>query len=272
MRLNCTAHGGALPLTCLVLAAALLVGCGVTTRKYVNPAAQGGLIAASDRVLVLPLRDGSCLPVYGNHVMCHLTGQHLDAGDVPKGTGAEFGATLFEDLRARGASLVPYNLSLQLLSEADPAFVDRYEPALGARLGKQAQATKVIMGVVARYEERSGTRFASGEPAAVAFSLAVVDVATGRVTHKLRVNRRQTALTGNLFALPTWWREGFGWWTRKQVADEALAEAAEGLVGGAGAQPLWRTAGFSVTSMPLARAATADGKRIVWRQLAMIVA
>jgi hypothetical protein len=176
--------------------------------------------------------------------MCHLTGEHFEAGEVPSGTGAELAAALFQDLQARDVAVIPYERGLQLLAQTDPAVVDRYEPALAVDLGKRAGATEAIMGVMIRYEERSGSWFGSREPAAVAFSLALVDVATATVTHKLRFNRRQAPLTTNLFALPTWWQEGFGWWTRRQVAELSLREAADALVGAEGAPTLW-------TNMPL---------------------
>lgn len=227
----------------LALATAVLGGCSATWSPHGGAGAKdeqpAELIGASDRTLVLPLRDGSCLPVYGNHVMCHLTGEHLDAGVVPKGTGAELGTMLFQKLQTRHVSLIPYAHGLELLSRADAALVDRYAPSLAVQLGQQAHASKVIMGVVARYDERSGSWFGSREPAAVAFSLALVDVATGTVTHTLRFKRRQVPLTTNLFALPTWWRNGFAWWTRKAIADQALAESADALLGVEPAPPLW---------------------------------
>lgn len=195
---------------------------------------------SSDRILVLPLRDGSCLPVYGNHVMCHLTGEHLDAGEVPPGTGQRLAGLLFTHLERLKAPVVPFEVGVRLISEADPTLVDRYEPALAALVGQQAGASKVIMGVVSRYDERSGAWYASREPAVVSFSLALVDVTSGSVTRKLRFNRRQAPLTTNLLALPLWWEEGFRWWAREEVADRALAEAAQSLVGVAEV-PLWTT-------------------------------
>ncbi len=197
------------------------------------------LLTGADRVLVLPLRDGSCLPRYGNHVMCHLTGEHLEAGDVPPGTGIELGRLLHGSLRELGAAPVPYEESLALIAAANPIQVDRYDAELAVELGQKAEAGKVLMGVVSRYEERSGSWLGSREPAAVAFSLALVEVATGKVTYRTSFNRRQAPLTTNLFALPLWWREGFRWWDRHQVAAQAMREAAAGLVGAGGSKSLW---------------------------------
>lgn len=219
----------------LVLSGVLaLDGCSATqpsTRAGSAGETGSALVGRSQRVLVLPLRDGSCLPIYGNHVMCHVTGEHLDAGRVPEGAGANLGAILSDELEKRGVSLVPYDRAMTLFSAADPGAVDRYEPELAIDLARQAGADKALMGVVARYEERSGSRFGSREPAAVAFSLALVDIAKGEVTYRTRFNRRQAPLTTNLLALPLWWREGVGWWSREQVARQAMSEAADALVG-----------------------------------------
>lgn len=230
---------------CLVFVMALFVGCSARARQSRDGAAETetsrGPISASDRVLVIPFRDGSCLPAYGNHVTCHLTGEDFGAGDVPKGTGAELAAILSRDLQARGAPVIPFEQGVDLLAQTDPALVDRYEPALAIDLGKRASASKVIMGVVMRYEERSGSWFGSRDPAAVAFSLAFVDVATGTITQTLRFNRQQAPLTSNLLAFVAWWQQGFKWWTREEVAEQALAEAADVFVGAEGASLLWTT-------------------------------
>lgn len=225
----------------LLFVASLGSGCAASSdvRKAPQVATARFLLQPSDRVLVLPLRDGSCLPVYGNHVMCHLTGEHLDAGAVPAGTGAELGRILYQDLQDRGVSLVPYDVGVERLEREDPAVVDAYEPALAIEVGKATGADKVIMGVVAQYEERSGSGLGSNEPAKVAFSLALVDVARGTITYKLHFNRRQAPLASNLFALPQWWRQGFSWWTRKEVAAQALRDGAEELVGSAEAGSHW---------------------------------
>jgi hypothetical protein len=214
-----------------------------------------------DRVLVIPFRDGSCLPVAGNHVTCHLTGEDFEAGDVPKGTGAELAAILFQDLQTRGAPVIPFEQGVNLLAQTDPAVVDRYEPALGTELGKRAGASKAIMGVVMRYEERSGSWYASRDPAAVAFSLALVDVATGTITQTLRFNRRQAPLTSNLLAFAAWWQQGFKWWARKEVAEHALAEAADVLVGAEGSPLLWANRRVRPrTNAPLRPAAHEEGE------------
>lgn len=73
----------------------------------------------------------------------------------------------------------------------------------------------------------------------MSLSLALVDVQSGAVTHKHLVRREQAPLTANLLALPVWWRQGFRWWSRREVADEALAEAASALAGTVDAEAAW---------------------------------
>ncbi|MFQ5664836.1 MAG: hypothetical protein ACE5I7_00230 [Candidatus Binatia bacterium] len=220
----------------LCVVAALGAGCGLPHgNRQPNTLAASvqrrSLVSGADRVLVLPLRDGSFLPANGDHVMCHLTGEQLPAGQVPHGAGTQFAAVLFRGLQRRGVDLVPFEQGSQLVSAADPVLRDRYQPSLAVTLGKKGGASKVIMGVVTCYEEFSGSRFGSRQPANVAFSLALVDVSTGALTHKFIFSRRQVPLMSNLLALPIWWREGFQWWPRRQVAEEALTEAADKLVG-----------------------------------------
>jgi hypothetical protein len=235
-------------LTALVLlwaSTVALLGCSTTQspsfRSTRADESQAGepLLAEGDRVLVLPLREGSCLPKYGDHVMCHITGEHLDAGEVPAGAGVELGELAFDSLLAHHADVVPFEESRALLAAADPAAVNEYQVSLGVQLGRKARADKVLMGVATRYEERVGSRFGSRDPASVAFSLALVDVATEQVAYRARFNRRQAPLTSNLLALPLWWKEGFGWWTRRQVAAQAMREGVAGLVYHGDFRSLW---------------------------------
>lgn len=239
-RLACRSPGAA---TAWLLALVLWTGCAATpwprASSRENEHSRQGLVTRGERVVVLPFREGSPLPVYGNHVMCHLTGEHLDAGGVPKGAGEELGEILATQLAALDVDVVPYAKGVRLLSGFDRDAVSRYEPSLGAELARRTGAPKAILGVVSRFEERSGTAFASGTPARVSFSLALVDAKSGAVTHKLVINREQAPLTWNLFSFPTWWRRGFRWWTRQDVAEEALATAARALVGMAGSEDAW---------------------------------
>lgn len=231
------------PSMACVLALALLASCssGLSLHSSARETehSRQGLVTRGERVVVLPFREGSPLPPYGNHVMCHLTGEHLDAGDVPKGTGEELGEILAAQLTALDVDVVPYDKGLRLLAGFDRDAVSRYEPALGVELARRLGAPKAILGVVSRYEERSGAAYASGTPARVSFSLALVEVKTGAVTHRLAINREQAPLTSNLFSFATWWRRGFRWWSRQEVAEESLATAARALVGRADAEDAW---------------------------------
>lgn len=139
--------------------ALLLAGCGSLSAKGVPHAGAqaGALVAPDDRLLVLPLREGSPLPIYENHVMCHLTGEHLDSGQAPEGSGVELSEVLSRHLAERGVDLVPIEEARRLFAVVDAEARSRYEPSVGVELGRQAQASKVVMGIVARYEERSGT-------------------------------------------------------------------------------------------------------------------
>ncbi len=215
----------------VLILAVTLSACSATIPATTSPRTGPSLIGPEDKVLVLPLRDGSCLPVYGDHVKCHLTGEHLNAGVVPEGTGFDLAEILFEKLQALGVSLVPYAVGTGAYSVTDPDIVDRYQPELAILTGRKVGADKVIMGIATSYEERSGSRFGAQAPAAVAFSLAIIDVASGKATHRFYYDYRQAPLTTDLLNVPLWWRMGIGWWTRKQISEETMSEAALALIG-----------------------------------------
>jgi len=238
----------------VLFATLLLAGCSETLRsgRAQRAATQPAAIEQNDRLLVLPFRDGSCLPPRKHRVTCHLTGEEFEAGKVPPGTGRKLARLFHQQLAARGVSLVPFDEGAALTAKRDPKEVNAYEPPLGVEVGKEAGATKAIMGVAIRYEERSGSWFGTRDPASVAFSLALIDVSRGTMIRKLRFNRRQAPLATNLLALPIWWQQGFRWWTRREVAERSLADAADALLGLENASARW-------TNMPAG--ATAPGLR-----------
>ena len=93
-------------LGCMVVASvALFAACRVGVPHRADSLRGAVTVSASQGVLVLPLRVGSPLPVYGNHVMCHLTGEHLEIGTVPGQAGLEIAEAFVIQLGALGAAV-----------------------------------------------------------------------------------------------------------------------------------------------------------------------
>jgi TolB-like protein len=83
-------------------------------------------------------------------------------------------------------------------------------------LGREVGADAVIFGTVSRYEERVGTEYGAIEPAAAAFSLKLVSVATGKILWSGSFDQQQRALSENLLNWWQFWRGGPRWFSAQE--------------------------------------------------------
>jgi hypothetical protein len=70
------------------------------------------------------------------------------------------------------------------------------------KLGAHVQASHVMVGTVWRYRERKGTAYGADLPASVAFSLYLLDVASGDTVWNASFDKTQQSLSENLFDAP----------------------------------------------------------------------
>ncbi len=80
-------------------------------------------------------------------------------------------------------------------------------------LGKEVGADAVIIGTVSRYVERVGREYGARQPAAVAFTLQLVSVASGNILWTGSFDQTQKPLSSNLFNWWQFWRGGPRWFT-----------------------------------------------------------
>jgi DNA-binding IclR family transcriptional regulator len=83
-------------------------------------------------------------------------------------------------------------------------------------LGKEVGADAVLFGTVSRYVERVGGEYGAQHPAAVAFTLQLVSVASGKILWSGSFDRTQQALATNLFNWWQFWRAGPRWFTAQE--------------------------------------------------------
>lgn len=164
------------------------------------------------KIAVIPFRTGSLNPVENGVVICHLTGQSFKSGKIEPDSGKNVTSLFHQKLIL--------NKSIELISEdtvntvyesTDKNIVAQYDFSFGKIIGGTVGADAVLMGVVVRYEEREGTKWAVNRPASAAFTAVLLDVKSGEILWKMRFDKTQQALSENVLDVKNFIRGGGGW-------------------------------------------------------------
>jgi len=176
-------------------------------------------LSGSKRVVVLDFFEGRHPDLPGTAYVCHLTGINFIPGDVEDGAGEEVADLFRLHLSNRKIEVVDNGSITKALGGIDKGLVAEYGLALGLKTGELTKADAVIMGVVMRFEERSGTKFGSSKPASVSFSTIIVDMKTKKIAWKAKFEKTQKALFSNVFDYKTFFKGGMVWQTAAELAD-----------------------------------------------------
>jgi hypothetical protein len=94
-----------------------------------------------------------------------------------------------------------------------------------------------MAGTVWRYWERKGTAYGAKRPASVAFSVYLLDVASGETVWTASFDKTQQSLAENLLDAPGFFKHGAKWLTAKELScwgAEDTAAKLKKVRGGAG--------------------------------------
>ncbi len=93
---------------------------------------------------------------------------------------------------------------------------------IAVRLGQSLGVDHVMVGLVWRYQERVGSAMAASDPASVAFSLFIVDVASQKLVWKGTYDKTQTSLSENLLDTPMFLKKGMKWLTAEELSSYGI--------------------------------------------------
>ncbi|MFI5395933.1 MAG: hypothetical protein ACHQ9S_10410 [Candidatus Binatia bacterium] len=111
--------------------------------------------------------------------------------------------------------VVPDLTAMQALSRIKPGG----DLASRARaLGQEVGADGALFGTVSRYVERVGTGYGARQPAAVAITLQLISVKSGKILWSGSFDETQRPLSSNLFNWWQFWRGGPRWFTAQEFA------------------------------------------------------
>src|SRR5690606_18309868 len=96
-------------------------------------------------------------------------------------------------------------------------------------LGRALGAQGALFGVVNQYEESDGSRYGASRASAVSFKLWLLDLSTNQVVWQATYQNREQSLTENLFRVGQALKDGVGFKSSIQLAENGFRDAAEAL-------------------------------------------
>ncbi|MBI4665522.1 MAG: hypothetical protein HY751_03835 [Nitrospinae bacterium] len=149
--------------------------------------------------------------------ICRITGLAFAPGTVEDGSGEVVADNFRGALGKLGYAALTREETLEALKKF-PAPGDDNFVAVAAEVGKALGVEAVVVGSVMRYEDRVGGKYIADKPASVAFSVAVINPADGKITWKAKFDKTQQSLFSDLTDYKTFFKGGMVWQTASQLA------------------------------------------------------
>jgi hypothetical protein len=96
-------------------------------------------------------------------------------------------------------------------------------------LGRKTQSDAVLYGEIQEYKERVGSDYAASSPAAVEFTLYLLDLKTSQVIWSAHFLKSQKALTENVFDLASFIQNSGRWVRAHEIAAEGIDQSVQNL-------------------------------------------
>ncbi len=144
---------------------------------------------------------------------------------VAEGAGEAIGAELYSEMSLVGGwQVVPDSDVGQAMDKLPPVTPGNLQ-ADALALGRAVSADGVIYGTVERYKERVGVDYAAASPAAVTFTLHLIDIKSGEVVWNAKFSKSQKALSENLLNLANFIQNSGRWVRAHEIANEGVKAA-----------------------------------------------
>ncbi len=149
------------------------------------------------------------------------------AHPVADGAGDVLTAELYSEMSLAGGwkLVAPSDVSIAMQKIGPTENIEQ----TALKLGREVSADGVLYGTVDTYKERVGWDYAAQSPAAVAFSLHLLDVATGAEVWSAKFAKAQKALTENLFNFFNFVQHRARWVKAHEIAQEGVRQAVKDL-------------------------------------------
>src|ERR1700674_1244222 len=144
---------------------------------------------------------------------------------VNEGAGEAISAELYSEMSLVGGwQLAPDSDVGQAMAKLPPSTPGNLQDNALA-LGHAVSADGVIYGTVERYKERVGVAYAAASPAAVTFTLHLIDIKSKEVVWTAKFSKSQKALSENMLNLVNFLQNSGRWVRAHEIADEGVKAA-----------------------------------------------
>ncbi len=144
---------------------------------------------------------------------------------VAEGAGEAVSAELFGEMSLVGGwEIVPDVDVAKAMEKLPPLTIGNLQDDALA-LGRQVSVDAVLYGTVERYKERVGIDYAAASPAAVTFTLHLLDVSSQQVVWTAKFAKSQKALSENIMNLGNFIHNSGRWVRAHEIAQEGVKEA-----------------------------------------------
>jgi hypothetical protein len=183
------------------------------------------------RLALMPLVQGMPPPAPGRHVLdCRETELTTDGQIIDPGAQEVVTRCLQEALEKElSGRVVPQNETAG--ADGLLAYMKKTETLKkhALKLGAQVQASHILAGTVQRYRQLKGTAYGADRPASVAFSVYLLETATGQIVWSGAFDKTQQSLTENLLDAPAFFKNGAKWLTAQELTRGGAETVAEKL-------------------------------------------
>lgn len=143
-------------------------------------------------------------------VTCPVTDLNFPSGRVEEGAG-ELIADQFRYLMSeRGFRVAGRDETLEAIIRTAREEGESHA-GFALRVARALNMDAALTGSVARFEERIGGKIAADRPASVAFSVAIINAADGKIVWKAKFDKTQKALFEDVLDYKTFFKGGMVW-------------------------------------------------------------
>jgi len=173
----------------------------------------------SNKLVVLPFQ---AVPAKGSITACPICRQNNPAGPITPDAARILTDMLVTGLERRGFVIVPMSEVERALLAIGEEKAAAYPIETAKKLAKKFNVKLVMAGAVFEYKSREGSSIGVEQPAAVSFSLHLIEGETGRILWKDKYYESQKALSEDITNIGKFIKRSGKWVTARRLAYDGM--------------------------------------------------
>ena len=161
----------------------------------------------------------------GRGAICPICKGVYRKGDIPLWSRTALNRLVYQKFERLGTfQLLPNEKMEETLSSGGMKGFEQSPVSTSIRIGKKLNADYLLLGFIARFEERVGSALGVEKPASVAFDLHLYRVKDIKMVWEGRFDETQRPLSENLLKIRSFFKRKAAWLTAEELASSGLDE------------------------------------------------